>query len=90
MIFLQTDYINVPTTVFTPLEYGCIGYAEEDAIKKFGEDKLEVSSCRDLAYCQVVLISVHVYLFTCHLKRSGRWLEETRVVYIIVYILYNL
>lgn len=38
----RTDYVNVPTTVFTPLEYGCIGYSEEDAIKKFGEDKLEV------------------------------------------------
>jgi len=27
------DYEFVPTTVFTPLEYGCIGYSEEDAIK---------------------------------------------------------
>jgi len=25
------DYINIPTTVFTPLEYGCCGYSEEDA-----------------------------------------------------------
>lgn len=25
------DYINVPTTVFTPIEYGCVGYSEEDA-----------------------------------------------------------
>jgi thioredoxin reductase (NADPH) len=28
------DYENVATTVFTPLEYGCIGLSEEDAIKK--------------------------------------------------------
>lgn len=41
--FIQTDYINVFTTVFIFLEYGCIGYFEEDVIKKFGEDKLEVS-----------------------------------------------
>lgn len=41
--FMQTDYINVFTTVFIFLEYGCIGYFEEDVIKKFGEDKLEVS-----------------------------------------------
>lgn len=27
-------YQYIPTTVFTPIEYGCIGYAEEDAIKK--------------------------------------------------------
>lgn len=27
----KMDYINVPTTVFSPLEYGCCGYSEEDA-----------------------------------------------------------
>lgn len=48
-LFIQTDYINVPTTVFTPLEYGCIGYSEEDAIKKFGEDKLEVSTLSNIS-----------------------------------------
>jgi len=36
------DYHTIPTTVFTPLEYGAIGYAEEDAIKEFGEENLEV------------------------------------------------
>lgn len=25
------NYKNIATTVFTPLEYGCIGYSEEDA-----------------------------------------------------------
>ena len=25
------DYATVPTTVFTPLEYGCVGYTEEQA-----------------------------------------------------------
>ncbi|XP_077987792.1 thioredoxin reductase 1, cytoplasmic-like [Glandiceps talaboti] len=39
---VQCDYINIPTTVFTPLEYGCCGYSEEDAITKFGEDNIEV------------------------------------------------
>jgi len=37
-----TDYINVCTTVFTPLEYGCCGLAEEDAIKQYGEEDVEV------------------------------------------------
>lgn len=32
----------VATTVFTPMEYGCIGYSEEDAFKEFGEDKIKV------------------------------------------------
>jgi len=25
------DYVNVPTTVFTPIEYGSCGLSEEDA-----------------------------------------------------------
>lgn len=38
----KMDYRNVPTTVFTPLEYGCIGLSEEDAIAQYGQDDLEV------------------------------------------------
>jgi thioredoxin/glutathione reductase (selenoprotein) len=36
------DYINICTTVFTPIEYACIGLSEEDAIAKHGEDGIEV------------------------------------------------
>jgi len=36
------DYVNIPTAVFTPLEYGAVGYSEEDAIAKFGEENIEV------------------------------------------------
>lgn len=36
------DYHLVATTVFTPLEYGAIGFSEEDAIKKFGEENISV------------------------------------------------
>eukprot|EP00274_Cyanoptyche_gloeocystis_P006904 CAMPEP_0196654094 /NCGR_PEP_ID=MMETSP1086-20130531/3769_1 /TAXON_ID=77921 /ORGANISM="Cyanoptyche gloeocystis , Strain SAG4.97" /LENGTH=510 /DNA_ID=CAMNT_0041985653 /DNA_START=28 /DNA_END=1560 /DNA_ORIENTATION=+ len=38
----QMDYVNVPTTVFTPLEYGCCGLSEEVAATKYGEDDIEV------------------------------------------------
>jgi len=38
----QMDYHLVPTTVFTPYEYGCVGLSEEEAIAKFGEDDVEV------------------------------------------------
>lgn len=38
------DYVNVATTVFTPLEYGCCGLSEEDAIEKYGEANIEVCS----------------------------------------------
>jgi len=37
------DYDSVPTTVFTPLEYGCCGLSEEDAIAKYGEENLDVN-----------------------------------------------
>uniref|UniRef100_A0AC34QVS2 Thioredoxin reductase n=1 Tax=Panagrolaimus sp. JU765 TaxID=591449 RepID=A0AC34QVS2_9BILA len=37
-----TEYWSVPTTVFTPLEYGCCGMSEDDAIKKFGKDNIVI------------------------------------------------
>lgn len=36
------EYADVATTVFTPLEYGCVGYSEEAALKKYGKDNLKV------------------------------------------------
>lgn len=35
---------QVPTTVFTPLEYGCVGLSEEEAEKRLGKDGVEVRS----------------------------------------------
>jgi len=32
------DYNLVPTTVFTPLEYGCCGMSDEDAKSKYGSE----------------------------------------------------
>jgi len=37
-----TDYDKVPTTVFTPMEYGCCGLSEEDAEAKYGANNIEV------------------------------------------------
>ncbi|XP_029811079.1 thioredoxin reductase 1, cytoplasmic [Suricata suricatta] len=39
---VKCDYENVPTTVFTPLEYGSCGLSEEKAVEKFGEENIEV------------------------------------------------
>ncbi|XP_049695272.1 thioredoxin reductase 2, mitochondrial isoform X2 [Helicoverpa armigera] len=36
------DYENVATTIFTPLEYGCVGLSEETATERYGADNLEV------------------------------------------------
>ncbi|XP_015177607.1 PREDICTED: thioredoxin reductase 1, mitochondrial isoform X2 [Polistes dominula] len=38
----KMDYTNVATTVFTPLEYGCVGLSEEDAISLHGADEIEI------------------------------------------------
>nr|XP_017034783.1 thioredoxin reductase 1, mitochondrial isoform X2 [Drosophila kikkawai] len=38
----RMDYQDVATTVFTPLEYACVGLSEEDAVKKYGADEIEV------------------------------------------------
>lgn len=34
------DYVNIPTTVFTPLELGAIGFTEDSANEKFGKDNV--------------------------------------------------
>ena len=36
------DYVNICTTVFTPIEYSCVGLSEDDAKKRFGDDGVEV------------------------------------------------
>lgn len=36
------DYKNVCTAVFTPIEYSCVGYSEEDAYDTFGKDNVQV------------------------------------------------
>jgi thioredoxin reductase (NADPH) len=36
------DYDRVCTTVFTPLEYSCVGWTEEHAKEVLGDDRLEV------------------------------------------------
>lgn len=36
------DYDNVATTVFSPLEYACVGLSEEEAIERHGIENIEV------------------------------------------------
>ncbi|XP_053135339.1 thioredoxin reductase 2, mitochondrial isoform X3 [Hemicordylus capensis] len=61
------DYDNVPTTVFTPLEYGCVGLSEEEATRRFGPDSTEVYHAfykpleftvaeRDAAQCYIKMV----------------------------------
>lgn len=39
---IKMNYNAVPTTVFTPLEYGCIGYSEEEAEYKHGQENIKI------------------------------------------------
>jgi len=36
------DYVNVCTTVFTPMEYACVGLSEDAAIQQYGSDNIDV------------------------------------------------
>ncbi|XP_058534920.1 thioredoxin reductase 3 [Ochotona princeps] len=38
----KCDYSSIPTTVFTPLEYGCCGLSEEKAVELYMTENLEV------------------------------------------------
>lgn len=42
----KLDYINIPTVVFSHPTSGTIGYTEEEARAKFGEDKIKVYTSR--------------------------------------------
>uniref|UniRef100_A0A1A7WY60 thioredoxin-disulfide reductase (NADPH) n=1 Tax=Iconisemion striatum TaxID=60296 RepID=A0A1A7WY60_9TELE len=61
------NYDDVATTVFTPLEYGCVGLSEEEAVRRHGEDGVEVYhafykpleftvSGRDASQCYIKVI----------------------------------
>ena len=60
-----TDYVNVCTTVFTPLEYGCCGLSEEDAIQQYGEGDIEVLHCQ--------IFSIAANGLRCTTPISGLW-----------------
>mmetsp|Transcript_10658 Transcript_10658/g.25972 ORF Transcript_10658/g.25972 Transcript_10658/m.25972 type:complete len:275 (+) Transcript_10658:550-1374(+) len=75
----KDDLVNldhVPTTVFTPLEYGSIGFSEERAIETFGEDKIEVyhSEFTPLEY------TVPHRKARCYAKIVVNYLDKERVI----------
>ena len=60
-----TDYVNVCTTVFTPLEYGCCGLSEEDAMQQYGEGDIEVTPCQ--------IFNIAANVSRCTTPTSGLW-----------------
>ncbi|XP_025833808.1 thioredoxin reductase 1, mitochondrial isoform X2 [Agrilus planipennis] len=66
---LQMDYQNVATTIFTPLEYGCVGLSEEKANEDYGADNIEVYHAyykpteffipqKSIAHCYLKVVSL--------------------------------
>ncbi|CAE7270679.1 TXNRD3 [Symbiodinium natans] len=41
----KMDYTDIATTVFTPIEYGCVGYSEDEAKEKIGKSRIKVYHC---------------------------------------------
>ncbi len=68
-----TDHVNVATTVFTPLEFGTIGLAEEDAETIFGKQNIEVTKplpqmvdcirCHNLYLPLTISLSYYLYVY---------------------------
>lgn len=63
------DYNNVATTVFSPLEYGCVGLSEEQAVAIHGADKVEIYHAyykpteffvpqKNVSHCYVKVVSL--------------------------------
>ena len=63
------DYDDVATTVFSPLEYGCVGLSEEKAIERYGADNIEVYHAyykpteffvpqRSIRYCYLKAVAI--------------------------------
>ena len=55
---VQMDHLMVPTTVFTPMEYSCVGHCEEDALKIFGENNIEVCLLMDFFLLHLILLNL--------------------------------
>jgi thioredoxin reductase (NADPH) len=73
------DYHFIPTTIFTsPLEYGCCGLTEQEAIKRFGKENIEVyhSSFTPLEW----KLKEEDQGNECYLKMICNKLEEERVI----------
>lgn len=75
---VQMDYDMIPTTVFTPLEYGVVGISEEKAVSCHGEENIEVYHAfytplefavprRDASHCYIKAICFGDRILGLHL-----------------------
>ena len=69
---------QVPTTVFTPIEYSCVGLGEEEAREKHGEDHIQVCNHDDCIVLDHAPSSPHIrrcttpisHLWNMHFRRG--------------------
>lgn len=71
------DYKNVCTTVFTPLEYSCVGLTEEEAVDRLGGEALEVYHSN---FLPLEWTLVHGRPNDCYLKVLVDLSDKQRVV----------
>lgn len=74
---VKMDYYAVPTTVFTPIEYGSIGYSEEEAQQQFGESNIEVFHTK---YWPLEWTVAHKPHDVCYAKLICNKLDKMRVI----------
>ena len=72
------NYNLVPTTVFTPLEYGVIGLSEEAAKLKYGDENIEVYHMQGSPYEQVIIEEKGEH--PAYLKLIANKLDKERIV----------
>lgn len=71
------DYKNIATTIFTPIEYGCVGLSEEEAVNRFGADNVEVYHAY---YKPTEFFIPGKSMNYCYLKVIASKLESEKVV----------
>jgi len=71
----STDYSFIPTTVFSPTEYSFVGLNEQEAIKEYGGDNVEVYH-REVTPLQLSIVKDNLksaYMkIICHITDSER------------------
>jgi pyruvate/2-oxoglutarate dehydrogenase complex dihydrolipoamide dehydrogenase (E3) component len=74
---IKMDYNAVATTVFTPLEYGNIGFSEEEAIEALGDENVEVYHVN---YWPLEWTVAHRPHDVCYAKLVCNKLDKERVI----------
>lgn len=85
---VSVPVFQVPTTVFTPLEYGSVGLSEEEAVRRHGEDGIEVElgdweprdRTQTLSVLYLVAASNHTKPALALLACFGRLISATSIL----------